>query len=127
MDMIDRRAIDLAEVEIVVLDEADEMLNMGFKDDLDAILKTTPSGKNTWLFSATMPAEVLRIAKNYMSNPIEISVGKRNQGAENIEHNYFVVNSRDRYLALKRVVDYYPEIFGMIFCRTKLETQDIAD
>ncbi len=127
VDMIDRRAVDLSNVRIAVLDEADEMLNMGFKEDLDLILGKTPQTKNTWLFSATMPNEVSRISKKYMNNPKEISVGKKNQGAENIEHAYFVVNQRDRYLALKRVADYYPEIFGMIFCRTKAETQEVAD
>lgn len=127
VDMIDRKAIDLSEVSIAVLDEADEMLNMGFKEDLDLILGKTPSTKNTWLFSATMPAEVARIAKKYMNEPIEISVGKKNQGAENIEHQYYVVQARDRYNALKRIADYYPEIFGIVFCRTKAETQEVAD
>lgn len=127
VDLIDRKAVDLSLINIVVLDEADEMLNMGFKDDLDLILGKTSSGKNTWLFSATMPNEVERIAKKYMNNPIDISVGKKNQGAENIQHVYYVVNSRERYPALKRVVDYYPEIFGMVFCRTKAETQEVAD
>jgi ATP-dependent RNA helicase DeaD len=126
-DMIQRRAINLNTVQIAVLDEADEMLNMGFKDDLDAILSETPSDKNTWLFSATMPKEVERIARNYMSDPVELSTGKKNEGAENIEHVYYVVGSRDRYLALKRVADYYPEIFGIVFCRTKAETQEVAD
>lgn len=127
VDMIERRAVNLSNVSIVVLDEADEMLNMGFKDDLDLILSQTPKTKNTWLFSATMPKEVERIAKNYMQKPFEISVGTKNQGAENIEHKFYVVSQRDRYLALKRIVDYYPEIFGMIFCRTKAETQEVAD
>jgi ATP-dependent RNA helicase DeaD len=111
----------------VVLDEADEMLNMGFKDDLDAILSETPSDKNTWLFSATMPKEVERIARNYMKDPAEVSTGKKNEGADNLEHIYYVVQSRDRYLALKRIVDYHPEIFGIVFCRTKAETQEVAD
>jgi ATP-dependent RNA helicase DeaD len=127
IDMIERRAISLSTVRFVVLDEADEMLNMGFKDDLDIILKETPKEKNTWLFSATMPREVERIAKNYMSEPVEISTGKKNEGADNLEHIYYVVSPRDRYLALKRVVDYYPEIFGIVFCRTKAETQEVAD
>ncbi len=126
-DLIDRKAIDLSLIQVVVLDEADEMLNMGFKDDLDIILGKTSSGKNTWLFSATMPKEVERIASKYMNSPLEISVGKKNQGAENIEHVYYVVSSRERYAALKRVVDYYPEIFGIVFCRTKAETQEVAD
>lgn len=127
IDMIERRVINLNTVKIVVLDEADEMLNMGFKDDLDIILKETPKEKNTWLFSATMPREVERIAKNYMSNPVEISTGKKNEGADNLEHIYYQVQGRDRYLALKRVVDYYPDIFGIVFCRTKAETQEVAD
>jgi len=103
------------------------MLNMGFKDDLDIILKETPAEKNTWLFSATMPKEVERIARNYMKNPTEISTGKKNEGADNLEHIYYLVQSRDRYLALKRIADYYPEIFGIVFCRTKAETQEVAD
>ncbi|MCE3259996.1 MAG: box helicase domain protein, partial [Bacteroidetes bacterium] len=127
IDMIERRAISLKTVKIVVLDEADEMLNMGFKDDLDIILRETPDQKNTWLFSATMPKEVERIARTYMENPKEISTGKKNEGADNLEHIYYVVSPRDRYLALKRVADYYPEIFGIVFCRTKAETQEVAD
>jgi ATP-dependent RNA helicase DeaD len=127
VDLIERRAVKLSTVKTIVLDEADEMLNMGFKDSLDAILEQTPDGKNTWLFSATMPREVERIAKNYMTNPAEISAGKKNEGAANITHIYYMVNSRDRYAALKRVVDFYPEIFGVVFCRTKAETQEVAD
>ena len=127
IDMIERRAINLNTVKIVILDEADEMLNMGFKDDLDIILKETPKDKNTWLFSATMPKEVERIARTYMEKPMELSTGKKNEGADNLEHIYYVVSPRDRYLALKRVADYYPEIFGIIFCRTKAETQEVAD
>jgi ATP-dependent RNA helicase DeaD len=127
IDMIERRVINLNTVKIVVLDEADEMLNMGFKDDLDIILKETPKQKHTWLFSATMPREVERIAKNYMTSPKEISTGKKNEGADNLEHIYYLVNPRDRYLTLKRVADYYPEIFGIVFCRTKAETQEVAD
>jgi ATP-dependent RNA helicase DeaD len=127
VDLIDRKAIDLSRVQIAILDEADEMLNMGFKDDLDAILKQTPKTKNTWLFSATMPSEVLRISKNYMNDPEQIQVGTKNQGAENIEHHYYVVQARDRYLALKSVLDFYPEIYGICFCKTKMETQEVAD
>jgi len=127
IDMIERRAINLSTVQIVILDEADEMLNMGFKDDLDIILKETPKEKNTWLFSATMPKEVERIARTYMSKPAELSTGKKNEGADNLEHIYYVVSPRDRYSALKRVADYYPEIFGIVFCRTKAETQEVAD
>ncbi len=127
IDLIDRKAIDLSHVDVVVLDEADEMLNMGFKDDLDSILSNTPPTKNTWLFSATMPREVERIASKYMESPLEISVGNKNQGAENIEHIYYQVQQRDRYAALKRIADFYPDIFGIVFCRTKAETQDVAD
>ena len=127
IDLIERKAIDLSHVDVVVLDEADEMLNMGFKDDLDQILGNTPPTKNTWLFSATMPREVERIASKYMENPISISVGKKNQGAENITHIYYQVQQRDRYAALKRIADFYPDIFGIVFCRTKAETQDVAD
>lgn len=127
VDLIERRAVKLQTIKIVVLDEADEMLNMGFKDSLDEILQETPPQKNTWLFSATMPREVERIARNYMNNPAEVSSGKKNEGAANIKHIFYSVNSRDRYLALKRIADFYPEIFGMVFCRTKAETQEVAD
>ncbi len=126
-DMIDRRRVDLSNVRYAVLDEADEMLNMGFKEDLDTILGQTPKEKNTWLFSATMPNEVLRISKNYMSNPIEITVGSKNAGNANIEHVYYVVNGRDKYATLKRISDTNPDIFAIIFCRTRRETQEIAD
>jgi ATP-dependent RNA helicase DeaD len=127
VDLIERGVIDLSAVDFIVLDEADEMLHMGFKDDLDAILSETPEEKQTWLFSATMPQEVARIAKNYMNNPIEITVGNRNSGNENIEHVYYVTHQRDKYLALKRLADYYPDIFAIVFCRTKAETQQVAD
>ncbi|MBK9480000.1 MAG: DEAD/DEAH box helicase [Bacteroidetes bacterium] len=127
VDMISRRKVKLAGISIVVLDEADEMLNMGFKEDLDSILSETPESKNTWLFSATMQNEVARIAKNYMSNPHEVTVGKQNQGAENIEHRYYIVHAKDKYNALKRIADFNPEIFGIVFCRTRIETQQIAE
>jgi len=127
IDMIERGVIKLSTVQTVILDEADEMLNMGFKEDLDIILRETPASKNTGLFSATMPKEVERIARNYMSNPKELSTGKKNEGADNLEHIYYVVSPRDRYLALKRVADFYPDIFGIVFCRTKAETQEVAD
>jgi len=127
VDMISRKGINLSTINFVVLDEADEMLNMGFKEDLDTILSETPAEKATCLFSATMPKEVERIARNYMNEPLQITVGKRNQGATNIEHVYYAVHSRDRYNALKRIVDFYPDIFGIIFCRTKIETQEVAD
>ncbi|MFN4813023.1 MAG: DEAD/DEAH box helicase, partial [Bacteroidota bacterium] len=127
VDMIERGRIKLNAVKTVVLDEADEMLNMGFKEDLDNILSETPEDKNTWLFSATMPNEVARIARNYMTDPIEVTVGKQNQGAENIEHVYYMVHARDKYAALKRIADYNPDIFGIVFCRTRMETQEIAE
>lgn len=127
VDIIDRDKVDLSRIDYVVLDEADEMLNMGFQEDLDNILSNTPEEKNTWLFSATMPNEVLRISKKYMDNPVEITIGNRNQVNENIEHVYYVVNDRERYPALKRIVDVHPDIFGLIFCRTKIETQKVAD
>lgn len=127
IDLLDRKVIRLDEISIVVLDEADEMLNMGFQEDIDYILENTPETRNTWLFSATMPPEVRSIAKNYMKDPFELTVGKKNAGAENIEHVYYVVHARDRYMALKRIVDFNPDIFGIVFCRTKIESQEIAD
>jgi len=127
MDMMDRRAVDISSIQIVVLDEADEMLNMGFKDDIDTILADTPDTKKVWLFSATMPREVRAIASAYMSQPLEITVGNKNQGNVNIEHQYIVVEERDRYAALKRIVDFNIEIFAVIFCRTKLDTQKVAE
>ncbi len=127
IDLLKRKVVNLKDVEVVILDEADEMLNMGFKESIDTILEKTPETKNVWLFSATMPKEVARIASAYMSTPKEISVGKKNEGAANIEHLYYSVQSRDRYPALKRVVDFNPDIYGIIFCRTKIETQEVAD
>src|SRR6185436_14183004 len=111
IDLIDRKAINLSTIRYVVLDEADEMLNMGFKDDLDKILSFTPDEKVTWLFSATMPKEVRNIMKNYMSDPYELTVGEKNTGNVNIEHMYVITQERDRYLALKRILDYTPDIF----------------
>ena len=125
-DVIRKNKVDLSQVSILVLDEADEMLNMGFQEDVDAILEKTPSTKNTLLFSATMPQEVAAIAKNYMTNPVEIAVGKKNSGAENVEHIYHMVHAKDRYSALKRVMDYVPEVYGIVFCRTRQETQEVA-
>ena len=122
-----RKKSDLSAIRTLVLDEADEMLNMGFKEELDAILDQTPASKNTLLFSATMPKEVLQISKNYMHEPREITVGPRNVGAENIEHICYTVRSKDRYLALKRIVDYNPNVYGIIFCRTRQETKDVAE
>ncbi len=127
IDLIDRGEVRLGEVTNVVLDEADEMLNMGFITDIDKILDLTPAEKNTWLFSATMPKEIRGMASKYMTDPIEIKVGEANSTNVNIEHHYYAVKGRDKYVALKRIVDYYPGIFGIIFCRTKSETQRIAD
>jgi len=127
VDLVNRKAVRLNTIEWVILDEADEMLNMGFKEDIDTILKTTPTEKNVWLFSATMPKEVAAIAKNYMNDPIEISIGHKNQTNENIEHIYFMVKERDRYAATKRLIDYNPSIYGLIFCRTRRETALVAE
>lgn len=127
VDLIKRRALKLNNVKFLVLDEADEMLNMGFKEDLDFILEQTPTEKQTLLFSATMPYEIRNIADTYMNNPTEISVGKKNMGAESVSHFYYVTHAKDRYSALKRIVDINPKIYGIIFCRTRTETKDIAD
>jgi ATP-dependent RNA helicase DeaD len=127
IDLLSRKVVDLTHIQFVVLDEADEMLNMGFKEDIDEILSTTPDTKKVWLFSATMPREVRDIASNYMSNPQEIAMEGRQQGNENIDHQFAAVDERDKYLALKRFVDYTPDIFGVIFCRTKIDTQKIAE
>nr|MBC7613974.1 DEAD/DEAH box helicase [Pseudopedobacter sp.] len=126
-DILNRKAIDFSQVGFVVLDEADEMLNMGFQEDIDDILSTTPKTKKTWLFSATMPREVRAIAQNYMTDPKELTMGTKNTGNVNIEHEYYIVKARDKYAAFKRIVDYNPEIFGIVFCRTKIETQEIAE
>ena len=127
LDILNRKAIDFTQVKFVVLDEADEMLNMGFQDDINDILSTTPAEKKTWLFSATMPREVREIAKKYMTDPKELTMGKQNTGNVNIEHEFYTVKARDKYAAFKRIVDYNPEIFGIVFCRTKIETQEIAE
>ena len=127
LDIIGRNAIDFSNVRYVVLDEADEMLNMGFQEDINNILSETPDDKKTWLFSATMPKEVRRIAQNYMTNPFELTVGTKNTGNTNIEHHYYMIKAKDKYAAFKRIVDFYPEIFGIVFCRTKIETQEIAE
>ncbi len=127
VDLTKRKAINLQDIEWVVLDEADEMLNMGFKEDIDLILEKTPEWRNVWLFSATMPKEVAAIAKNYMQDPLEVSIGHKNQTNENIEHIYFVVKERDRYAALKRLIDFNPNIYGLVFCRTRRETAAVAE
>ena len=127
IDLIKRKKLKLNDIETVVLDEADEMLNMGFKEDLDTILAETPEEKQTLLFSATMPKEVMRITKNYMFSPKTIEVARRNEGAENVEHHYYMVNARDRYKALRRICDINTGIYGIVFCRTRRETKDVAD
>ncbi len=127
LDLIKRNKLKVEKIRWVVLDEADEMLSMGFKDDLDAILENSPEEKQTLLFSATMPKEIVAISKKYMTDIHEISVGKRNVGADTVEHNYYLVHARDRYLALKRIADVNPNIYGIIFCRTRAETKDVAD
>jgi ATP-dependent RNA helicase DeaD len=126
-DMISRRLVDISKIEYAVLDEADEMLNMGFKEDITDILSNTPEDKNTWLFSATMPREVATIAKKFMQNPQEITVGTKNESTSNVSHEYYLVNARDRYQALKRLSDANPDIFSVIFCRTKRDTQKVAE
>jgi len=127
LDVINRGGVNFSEVRYLILDEADEMLNMGFQEDINSILSNTPKDKKTWLFSATMPAEVRRIASKYMVNPHELTVGEKNTANVNIEHEYYIVRARDKYLALKRIVDFNPDIFGIIFSRTKIETQEIAE
>ena len=127
LDLIKRGKADISNVESVVLDEADEMLNMGFRDDLNEILESVPNERRTLLFSATMPKEVAAIAKNYMTDPQEITVGKKNAGAENVKHLYYLVHARDRYLALKRIADVNPNIYSIIFCRTRMETKEVAE
>ena len=127
IDLMKRGVAHLEHVENVVLDEADEMLNMGFSESIDEILAGVPVERNTLLFSATMGREIERIALNYLHDHKEIVVGSRNEGAENVNHTYYLVQARDKYLALKRVVDYFPRIYAIIFCRTRMETQEVAD
>lgn len=127
IDMIGRKAIRLTDINVVVLDEADEMLNMGFQEDIDEILSYTPEEKNTWLFSATMPTEIRRIAEQFMRNPQELVMGRQNDAADNLEHHYYVIHERDRYAALKRLLDASPELFAVVFCRTKMDTQKVAE
>ena len=127
IDLMNRGVAKLDAVENVVLDEADEMLNMGFTESINEILAGVPAERNTLLFSATMGKEIERIAKSYLHDYKEIVVGSRNEGAENVNHIYYLVHAKDKYAALKRIVDYYPRIYGIIFCRTRLETQEVAD
>jgi ATP-dependent RNA helicase DeaD len=127
LDILRRNKADLSGVERVILDEADEMLNMGFQEDLEAILAKVPDNAHTLLFSATMPRHVASIARKYMDKPEEITVGQRNAGAENVSHECYVVHQRDRYRALKRIADYYPDMYAIVFCRTRVDTQNVAD
>lgn len=127
IDLLNRKVVTLDAVHTVVLDEADEMLNMGFTESIDDILSRVPSSRSMLLFSATMPKEISRITKKYMEKPKEIVIGKKNEGALNVKHLYYMVSARDKYLALKRIADYYPNIYGILFCRTRRETQEIAD
>ena len=127
VDLINRRALKLGNIEWLVLDEADEMLNMGFKDELDKVLDATPETKQTLLFSATFPREVEAIARNYMTKPVEITSGQKNTGSDNVSHEYYLVTERTRYQALKRIADLNPNIYAIIFCRTRRETQEVAD
>jgi len=127
LDMIMRKYADLSEVRFLVLDEADEMLDMGFEEDVQSIIESTPKDRHTFLFSATMPSDVEKIARRYMKNPETLSMGQRNIGATNVKHMYYLTHARDRYTVLKRVADFHPSMYAIIFCRTRQETQEIAD
>lgn len=127
LDLMRRGKVKLSDVEYLVLDEADEMLNMGFQEDIETILQAVPENRRTMLFSATMPREIAQIGKQYMRNVHEIQIGKRNAGTENVEHIYYVCRAQERYLVLKRIIDYNPDIYGIIFCRTKADTQEVAE
>lgn len=127
IDLIERKAINLEQIHYVVLDEADEMLNMGFKEDIEFILKNTPNRQSTWLFSATMPPEIRQVSKRYMEKPFEITIGKVNAGNANIDHQYYATQHHNRYEVLKRIIDFNPGIYGIVFARTKADTQDIAE
>ena len=127
LDILRRGKLDLSRIRTVVFDEADEMLHMGFRDELDGILAYTPEEKNTWLFSATMPDEIRAMSGRYMKEPVEVTIGRRNEGSANVTHHYYMVQAKERYLALKRIIDYYPEIYSIVFCRTRRETQEVAE
>jgi len=127
IDLIERKAINLEQIKYVVLDEADEMLNMGFQDDIEFILQNTPKRDATWLFSATMPSEIRRVSKKYMQSPMEITVGKMNTANKNVDHQYYVTSAHSRYETLKRLIDFNPGIYGIIFTRTKADAQSIAE
>jgi ATP-dependent RNA helicase DeaD len=126
-DLIRRKILNVSAIRWLILDEADEMLTMGFKEELDAILSTTPKEKQTLLFSATMPTEIASMKANYLHDAIEISVGKRNAGAENVEHHYYMVHAKDKYETLKRIADNYPDCYAIVFCRTRMETREVAE
>jgi ATP-dependent RNA helicase DeaD len=126
IDLIKRRTVDLSSISTLILDEADEMLNMGFLDSINEILEEIPSGRRTLLFSATMPTEIETIARKYMNNPVEVIIGKRNSSAENVSHAYYLVHAKDKYKVLKRIADFEPDIYGIVFCRTRKDTQEIA-
>src|SRR3954462_15960273 len=127
IDLIERKAINLEQIEYVVLDEADEMLNMGFQEDIEFILQNTPKRESTWLFSATMPPEIRKVSRRYMKEPVEVTVGKINTGNVNIDHQYYVTQAQHRYETLKRLIDFNPGIYGLIFTRTKADAQEIAE
>lgn len=127
IDLIERKAINLEKIHYVVLDEADEMLNMGFKDDIEFILKNTPNRQSTWLFSATMPPEIRQVSKRYMDKPFEITIGKVNAGNVNIDHHYYLTQHVNRYETLKRIIDFNPGIYGLIFTRTKADAQSVSE
>ena len=127
LDLMNRKTVNLDTIKSVIMDEADEMLNMGFTESINAILAEVPPSRNMLLFSATMPQGIASITRKYMKNPKEIVIGKKNEGNKNIRHQYFMVQAKDKYLALKRIADYYPNIYGIVFCRTRKETQEIAD
>lgn len=127
LDLMERRTVKLETVNNVIMDEADEMLNMGFTDSINAILEKVPENRNTLMFSATMSPEISRISKKYLNNAKEITIGTKNEGTKNVKHIYYMIHAKDKYLALKRIADYFPQIYGIIFCRTRKETQEIAD
>lgn len=127
IDLIERKAVDLDNISYVVLDEADEMLNMGFQEDIEFILQNTPNREATWLFSATMPPEIRKVSKKYMESPVEVTVGKVNTGNKNIDHQYYVTSAHHRYETLKRIIDFNPEMYAIIFTRTKADAQNIAE
>ena len=127
IDLINRKVVNLEHVHTVILDEADEMLNMGFLDSINEILEHVPENRKMLMFSATMPPEIAKIAKKYMHDPVEFVIGTRNEGAANVRHIYYMVNARDKYLALKRIADNSPNIYAIIFCRTRRDTQEVAE